>query len=59
MGSKCLLLGKIIMTEKNKFKIDIKFIDWWITWLEDEYKFCAIIEINNEMGYIERELSIT
>ena len=44
---------------KNQFKVDIKFIEWWISWLEDDYKFCAMVEINGELQYIERELDKT
>jgi hypothetical protein len=40
--------------------VNIKFLDWWISWLDEkEYKFCAVIEINGELNYIERELSQT
>lgn len=40
----------------NKYKIEVKIWDWWVSWFDEDYKFCAIIEINNEMCYIEREL---
>ena len=41
---------------KDKLYISIKILDYWISWLEDDYKLYMILEIDNKLYFMERLL---
>jgi len=45
----------------KEISIDFKVIEWWISWWREDkdHYFCAIVEVNGKMQYIERELEQT
>jgi len=40
----------------NKITINLKILDWWISWLEDDYKIFMLLDINGELTLISRLL---
>ena len=41
---------------KSEVYINVKVLDYWISWLEDEYKLYMIVEIANKLHFLERKL---
>jgi len=44
------------MADKKYATINVKIIDYWVSWLEDEYKLYMIVEIANKLHFLERKL---
>ena len=40
----------------DKITINLKILDWWISWLEDDYKIFMLLDINGELNLISRFL---
>jgi hypothetical protein len=47
--------------KEQQIYLDFEILDWWIDWWRNEkdHYFCAIVRINDQKYYIERELNQT
>ena len=41
---------------KSELYINVKVIDYWVSWLEDDYRLYMIVEIEDKLHFIERFL---
>jgi hypothetical protein len=41
---------------KRELHINIEIIDYWISWLEEDYKLYMILKIENKLHFLERSL---
>lgn len=40
----------------KKYTINVEIVDYWVSWLEDEYKLYMILKIEDKLHFLERDL---